>query len=322
MLRPRRFRQHQAIRDLVQETHLRMEDFVLPLFVHDQLESTPIKSLVGHQRLDAISLIKQCEVAVKKGVKAVAIFPSIDPDKKSPTCEEALNSDNLMCHVTRRIKKAFGDDLLVIGDIALDPYSTDGHDGLVKDGEILNDETVEVLAKMACVQADAGVDILAPSDMMDGRVLAMREALDQQGFHHKMILSYTAKYASQFYGPFRDALDSAPKEGDKKTYQMNPANRVEAGIELDLDVSEGADMLMVKPASMYLDIISDFRAASLLPVAAYHVSGEYAMLKAGAKAKYFNFDDALAEVLTSIKRAGASLIFTYGALEMSDYLNR
>ncbi len=321
MLRPRRFRQNKVLRDLFQETHLQLSNLILPVFVHDQLESSDIPMLDGHQRLDEISLIKHCEFALSKGIRSIAIFPSIDNEKKSSDCLEALNENNLMCHLTRRIKKTFGDDLMIVGDIALDPYSLDGHDGLVKDGEVLNDETVDMLSKMACVQANAGVDILAPSDMMDGRVLAIRNALDNSGFTNKIIMSYTAKYASSLYGPFRSALNSAPKSGDKKSYQMNIANRVEANIELDLDVSEGADIVMVKPASFYLDIISDFRQSSFLPIAAYQVSGEYAMLKESAKAGVFNFHDALFESLISIKRAGASIILTYGALDIADHLD-
>ena len=322
MIRPRRFRRTQAIRDLLQEHHLMINDLVLPVFVHDQVESVSIDALEGHQRLDEISLLKYCEMALSKGIKSVAIFPSIEEAKKSSDCIEALNNENLMCHVTRRIKKAFGDDLIVIGDIALDPYSSDGHDGLVQDGVILNDETVEMLAKMALVQADAGVDVLAPSDMMDGRVMAIRTALDENGFHDRLIMSYTAKYASSFYDPFRSALNSAPKSGDKKTYQMNVSNRTEAAIELDLDVSEGADILMVKPAGFYLDIISDYRNSCGLPIAAYHVSGEYAMLKAAHHAGVLDFDTALMEVLMGIKRAGANIILTYGALEIADQLNQ
>ncbi|RAP24700.1 porphobilinogen synthase [Candidatus Marinamargulisbacteria bacterium SCGC AG-343-K17] len=321
MIRPRRFRQTKAIRDLMQEHHLMLNDLVLPVFVHDQVESVSIDALEGHQRLDEISLLKYCEQALSKGISSIAIFPSIDEHKKTSDCLEALNEDNLMCHITRRVKKAFGDDLIVIGDIALDPYSSDGHDGLVKDGKILNDETVDMLAKMALVQAAAGVDILAPSDMMDGRVMAIRSALDIEGFHDKLIMSYTAKYASSFYGPFRSALNSAPKSGDKKTYQMNMANRTEAALELDLDVGEGADILMVKPAGLYLDIISDYRNSCGLPIAAYQVSGEYAMLKSAARDGVFNFDDALMESLLGIKRAGATIILTYGALEVANILN-
>ena len=321
MIRPRRFRRTSVIRQLLQENELKVSNLVLPIFVHDQIESIPIKGMDGHSCLDQISLLNHCEQALKKGISSVAIFPSIDAEKKTKDCREAINENNLMCQVTRRIKKTFGDHLLVIGDIALDPYSSDGHDGLLENGIIKNDETVEVLAKMALVQADAGVDILAPSDMMDGRVLAIREALDSASFSDRMILSYTAKYASSFYGPFRNVLQSNPKEGDKKTYQMNPYNRVEAGIELELDVAEGADMLMVKPAGHYLDIISDFRNACMLPIAAYQVSGEYAMLSCAAKAGIFDFKDALLESLIAIKRAGASIIFTYGALDIADDLN-
>ena len=315
MIRPRRYRLNKNIRALVQDVRLSVNDLILPVFVHDQLEPRLIESLPGHSCYDQISLLNYCEHILKSGIKAIALFPSIDDDKKSSTCDEALNEDNLMCSVTRRIKKAFGDDLLVIGDVALDPYSTDGHDGLVKDGYVLNDETVDLLAKMAVVQANSGVDIVAPSDMMDGRVFSIRSALDAEGFSDVLIMSYTAKYASCLYGPFRDALNSAPKFGDKKSYQMNPANRFDSNIELDLDIAEMADILMVKPASLYLDIIANYSASTHLPIAAYHVSGEYAMLKMAAKNGIVNFDDALIEVLTSIKRAGASMILTYGALE-------
>jgi porphobilinogen synthase len=291
-------------------------DLVLPLFVHDQLECIPIESLSGHYLLDEISLIKQCEIALKKGISSVALFPVIDKDKKTPDCAEALNQNNLMCHATRRLKKTFGDDLVVIGDIACDPYSSDGHDGLVKDGIIVNDSTVEILSKMACIQAEAGVDILAPSDMMDGRVFAIRQALDSAGFSDRLIMSYTAKYASNFYKPFRAALGSSPQFGDKKTYQMNAANRFEASMEMVLDLEECADIILVKPATMYLDIISEFKNSCTMPIAAYHVSGEYAMLRAGADAGYFDFNKALMEVLIGIKRAGANVILSYGALDI------
>lgn len=321
MIRPRRFRRTNALRDLFQECHLMRQDLVLPMFVHDQVESVDIAALPGHQCLDVISMLKHCEHVLSKGIRAVAIFPSIEAAKKTGDCLEALNPENLMCQVTRRLKKAFGDDLIIIGDIALDPYSSDGHDGLVRDGEVLNDETVDLLAKMAVQQAESGVDILAPSDMMDGRVMAIRAMLDDEGYTDRLIMSYTAKYASSFYGPFRQALNSAPKSGDKKTYQMNMANRSEAAVELDLDVSEGADILMVKPAGPYLDIISDYRHSCGLPIAAYQVSGEYAMLKAAADAGVCSFDDALMETLIGIKRAGANIILTYGALEAVELLH-
>ncbi|MEK9727609.1 MAG: porphobilinogen synthase [Candidatus Margulisiibacteriota bacterium] len=319
-MRPRRLRQNRIIRSMVKETTLLSSDLILPLFIHDQVESVEISSMPGHFRWDAISILKQCESALKKGIKCIALFPSIDPSKKTSDCLEALNEENLLCTISRRVKKAFGDDIMIVGDIALDPYSSDGHDGLVKDGIVLNDETVDMLSKMAVIQADAGIDILAPSDMMDGRVAAIRFALDEHDFQEKIIMSYTAKYASNFYGPFRDALDSAPRTGDKKTYQMNFSNRVDASLELDLDVAEGADIVMVKPAGHYLDIISDYRSLTNLPVAAYHVSGEYAMLKAADKMGVLDFNSALYEVLTSIKRAGASLILTYGAIEIIDFL--
>lgn len=321
MLRPRRLRQNQAIRSLLEETVLSVNDFIVPLFVHDQLQSAEISSLPGHQRLDEISLLKKCESLLQKGFKAVALFPAVDEDKKSSDCLEAINESNFICHISKRVKNTFKDDLLVVGDVALDPYSSDGHDGLVKDGLVLNDETVDLLVKMAINQANAGVDILAPSDMMDGRVFAIRHGLDDTGHSDKIIMSYTAKYASSFYGPFRDALNSAPKAGDKKTYQMNPANFKEAMVELDLDLTEGADIVMVKPASMYLDVISSFSASNSMPVAAYHVSGEYAMLKAAAEKGWLDFDQALLETLTSIKRAGASLILSYGAEEALDLLS-
>ena len=320
MIRPRRYRQNSTVRSLFEDIRLSVNDLVLPVFVHDQLESVPISALPGHQRFDQLSLLTYCEQVIKAGIKAIAIFPSVDEDKKSHDCYEAINADNLMCNVTRRIKKTFGDDLLVIGDIALDPYSLDGHDGLVKDGLILNDETVDMLAKMAVIQAQAGVDIVAPSDMMDGRVFAIRQALEEEKLINTLVMSYTAKYASSFYGPFRDALNSAPKHGDKKTYQMNPATEFESSIELDLDISEGADIVMVKPASFYLDVIRDFSMNCSVPIAAYHVSGEYAMLKAAAQQGIVNFDEALLEVLISIKRAGASMILTYGAMEAVDLL--
>ena len=297
------------------------QDLVLPVFVNDQVESIDIPALPGHRCLDVISMLNHCEHVLSKGIRAVAIFPSIEAAKKTSDCLEALNPENLMCQVTRRLKKAFGDDLIIIGDIALDPYSSDGHDGLVRDGEVVNDETVDLLAKMAVQQAEAGVDILAPSDMMDGRVMAIRTLLDNEGHTDRLIMSYTAKYASSFYGPFRQALNSAPKSGDKKTYQMNMANRSEAAVELDLDVSEGADILMVKPAGPYLDIISDYRHSCGLPIAAYQVSGEYAMLKAAADAGVCSFEDSLMETLIGIKRAGANMILTYGALEAVELLH-
>ena len=315
MLRPRRYRQHETIRRLIQETQLSKNDLILPLFVHNAKHSSPIQSLPGHFRYSEHDVLNQCETVISNGIPAIALFTYVEPSKKTSDCKEAINDSNLTCRITKKIKATFGDDLIVIGDVALDPYSLDGHDGLVKDGAILNDETIDILAKMALIQADAGVDIIAPSDMMDGRVTAIRQGLDANGFNNTLIMSYTAKYASQLYGPFRDALDSAPQEGDKKTYQMNPANRRMAAIEQKLDTVESADILMVKPATWYLDVISDFSATSDLPISAYHTSGEYAMLKYAQEKGILDFKLALHESLTSIKRAGASMIITYGALE-------
>jgi porphobilinogen synthase len=322
MIRPRRNRRTKAIRNLLEEYILTPHDLIQPVFVHDQLEPADINALPGQQRYDQLTLLKHCETLLKSGISAIALFPAIDESKKTSLCQEALNEDNLMCQVTRRLKKTFGDDLVIVGDIALDPYSSDGHDGLVDNGVVLNDETVDILAKMAVIQAQSGVDIVAPSDMMDGRVAAIRQALDKADLQQTMIMAYCAKYASAFYGPFRDALNSAPKAGDKKTYQMNPSNRFEAGMELDLDIAEGADIVMVKPATMYLDIVSDFKHTSSVPVAAYHVSGEYAMLKLAAAQGLIDYNQALIEVLVSIKRAGASLILSYGAYEAAQLLNQ
>jgi len=249
---------------------------------------------------------------VAMGVKAFALFPAIENDKKDPTAREASNPDGLLPQSIAKIKSAVPEALLIT-DVAMDPYSSDGHDGLVKNGVILNDESLEILAAMALTQARAGADIVAPSDMMDGRVGYLRRALDGEGFRDVGILAYTAKYASAFYGPFRDALDSAPKHGDKKTYQMDPANRREALREAQLDVAEGADMLMVKPALAYLDIISDLKQNTHLPIAAYQVSGEYAMIKAAAERGWLSERAAFVESLTSIKRAGADVILSYYA---------
>lgn len=315
MLRPRRLRQSEPIRSLVEETSLSVKDLVAPLFIHDNVEPLRIDALPGHARLDEISLLKKCEYLVSNGVQVIALFPVIDASKKSHNCEEAINHDNILCHLTRRVKKTFGSDIVVIGDVALDPYSSTGHDGLIDEhGTVLNDKTVELLSKMAVIQAQSGVDIVAPSDMMDGRIGAIRSELDDHNFSHTIILSYAAKYASHLYGPFRDAVSAIPVQTDKKTYQMNPANRLEAGIELDLDISEHADMVMVKPASWYLDVISDYRNSCSLPVAAYQVSGEYAMIKSAAA--WLNTDAAFMEALTCIKRAGASFILSYATEEL------
>jgi porphobilinogen synthase len=322
--RPRRLRRSAAIRRLVAETTLTPERLVLPQFVIDgQDRAEPIEAMPGRYRLSIDRTISECREALALGVRAFALFPAIDAGLKSPGAGEALNRKNLLCRAVRAIKESCP-DACVITDIALDPYSSVGHDGLVRDGVVLNDETVELLARMAVVHAQAGADIVAPSDMMDGRVAAIRQALDADGFIDTPILSYTAKYASAFYGPFREALDSAPVDEpgiprDKKTYQMNPANAREADLEAMLDEAEGADILMVKPALPYLDIIARLRERTSLPIAAYHVSGEYAMVKAAAANDWLDERACMVESLTAIARAGAQVIFTYAALDYAKW---
>jgi porphobilinogen synthase len=319
--RPRRLRRTAALRDLVRETRLTPDRLVLPLFVTEgQARSEPIAALPGHARLSIDRVLACCREALALGVQAFALFPVVEPNRKTPRAEEAVNPDNLLCRTVRAIKGAMP-QACVITDIALDPYSSHGHDGLVSDqGVVLNDETVDVLAAMAVLHARAQADMVAPSDMMDGRVGAIRRALDAAGHTDVAILSYTAKYASSLYGPFREALDSAPVDApnvprDKKTYQMDPANAREASLEALLDEDEGADILMVKPALPDLDVISRLRARTTLPIAAYHVSGEYAMIKAAAERGWLDERAGMTEALVSVARAGADIIFTYAALE-------
>jgi porphobilinogen synthase len=318
--RPRRLRRTAAIRRLVRETRLSPDRLVLPLFVVDGTNvRQPIEAMPGQARLSVDLIVARCQEALENGVAAFALFPALDPALKSPDAAEALNSENLLCRAVRALKAAVPEACLIT-DIALDPYSSLGHDGLVRQGSIVNDETVDVLARMAVLHAAAGADIVAPSDMMDGRVAAIRTALDSAGATHVTIISYTAKYASAFYGPFREALDSAPVEADdvprdKKTYQMDPANSREATVEAMLDDAEGADILMVKPALPYLDIIARLRRATELPLAAYQVSGEYAMVKAAAEHGWLDERDCMTEALLGIARAGADLIFSYAALD-------
>ena len=315
--RPRRNRKNSTVRHWRSETQLSRKDFVYPLFLVDgKKQKQPITSMPGQFRWSVDEVLNVCEETLKKGVEAVALFPALEDSLKDSKATQALNDKNLNCQAIREIKKRFP-ELVVVTDIALDPYSSDGHDGLVEDGVILNDETVEILTDMAVLHASCGADIVAPSDMMDGRVKAIRQALDDEEFTNCQIISYTAKYASAFYGPFREALDSAPKAGDKKTYQMSPASKREALLECDLDTEEGADILMVKPALPYLDIITDLKNHSHLPIAAYNVSGEYAMIMAAAAKGWLDQEKAIGEALLSIKRAGADVIFTYFAL--SDY---
>lgn len=320
--RPRRNRQSAAIRDMVQETRLSVTDFILPLFVMEgQNTCSEVKSMPGIHRFSTDLVLEEVEECVDLGVSTFALFPNLPEAKKDKYATESHNPAGLYLQTVRAIKDRFP-DVVVMTDVAMDPYSSDGHDGIVENGRILNDPTLEVLGKMALAQAQAGANIVGPSDMMDGRVGYIRQVLDEGGFHDVAIMAYTAKYASAFYGPFRDALDSAPKFGDKKTYQMNPANSREALIEAQLDFAEGADFLMVKPALPYLDIIKLLSDTYSLPIAAYNVSGEYAMIKAAAQLGWLDGQKAMAESLMSIKRAGASVILTYFAKEMATLLNQ
>ncbi len=312
--RPRRNRNTAVIRSMAEETRLAPEGLVFPLFVTMQSESSPIPSMPGINRMNADDLLREIESCLSLGLKSFVLFPAIEESLKDSRGSYGLKANNFYIECIHRIKTRFPESCL-ISDVALDPYSCDGHDGLVENGVILNDLTVNLLAEMSLLQAQAGVDMIGPSDMMDGRVLAIRKKLDSAGFHHTGIMSYTAKYASAFYGPFRDALESAPRFGDKKTYQMNPANRREAMREAQLDEEEGADILMVKPALCYLDVIHELRQNTHLPIAAYNVSGEYAMLKAAAANGWIDYQRAMPEMLLSIKRAGADIILTYFAKE-------
>ncbi len=319
--RPRRNRRTEAIRRMVRETSLTPAHLVAPLFVVDgDRERQPIPSMPGYERLSIDLLLEKCRQLADLGIGGIALFPALPAYKKDKTASEATNPDGLFPRAVSAVKEQVP-ELTIFTDVALDPYSCDGHDGLVSEtGEILNDETVEVLARMAVLHARAGADYVAPSDMMDGRVGAIREALDVEGFHNVGIMAYSAKYASAFYGPFRDALDSAPKFGDKKTYQMDPANVREALREVRLDLAEGADMVMVKPALAYLDVIRAIREISDVPITAYQVSGEYAMVKAAAERGWMDGDRVMLEILMAIRRAGADVIFTYFAEEAAQQL--
>ena len=315
--RPRRNRQSAAVRGLVRETHLTPDHLIYPLFVLDgegQRESIP--SMPGIDRVSEDQALREVEEALELGIASFVLFPAVREELKDAKASYGLSQDNFYLRIARAIKSRFPEAWLM-SDVAMDPYSSDGHDGVVQDGQIVNDLTLPILADMAVVQAEAGFDTIGPSDMMDGRVGVIREALDASGHAQTGIMSYTAKYASAFYGPFRDALESAPKHGDKKTYQMDPANRREALREADLDMAEGADMLMVKPALCYLDVILALKEYSDRPIAAYNVSGEYAMLKAAAEKGWIDYDKAMPEMLLSIHRAGADVILTYFAKEFA-----
>ena len=308
------------MRAMARETFLTPANLVLPLFLQEgEQQRTPIASMPGQARLSVDLAVELAREAFALGVVAVDLFPALSEDVKDPRGSESLSSNGLMQRAIRALKSALP-ELTVCTDVALDPYSSDGHDGVVIDGRIDNDVTLPILAAMAVSHAEAGADVVAPSDMMDGRVRAIREALDAAGHTQVSILSYCVKYASAFYGPFRDALDSAPKSGDKKTYQMDPANLREVEREVRLDEAEGADILMVKPGLPYADVIQRVRQLTSLPVAVYHVSGEYTMLKVAAERGFLDYERCLMESLLCLRRAGADIIFTYGALDAARLL--
>ena len=318
--RNRRLRSSSSLRSLLQEHHLTPNNFIVPLFIVEgkQLKE-PIPSMPGYFRFSLDLLAEKAKVLWKKEIKAVLLFVKVADKLKDNKGTEALNSDGLMQKAIKTIKTAVP-DMIVMTDVALDPYSSFGHDGIVEEGKVLNDPTVAVLAEMALSHAQAGADVVAPSDMMDGRVLSIRQELEEANYHYTLIMSYSAKYASFFYGPFRDALDSAPGFGDKKTYQMDFANRDEAIVETQRDIEEGADIVMVKPGLAYLDIIRDLKDNFHTPIAAYQVSGEYAMLKAAAAQGLLDHNQVMLEQLTSFKRAGDQLIATYFAEEAVEFL--
>ena len=313
--RNRRLRNSSSMRSLLQEYRLTPDDFITPLFIIEgkQLKE-PIPSMPGYFRMSLYLIAEKVITLWKQDLKAVLLFVKVPEGLKDNEGKEALNPDGLMQRAIKTIKDAVP-EMIVMTDVALDPYSSFGHDGIVEKGNVLNDPTVAVLSKMALSHAQAGADVVAPSDMMDGRVLAIRKELEAAQFHNTVIMSYSAKYASSFYGPFRDALDSAPGFGDKKTYQMDFANREEALVETQRDIEEGADIVMVKPGLAYLDIIRDLKNSIQTPIAAYQVSGEYAMLKAAAEKGWIDHDQVMLEQLLSFKRAGAQLIATYFAEE-------
>jgi porphobilinogen synthase len=316
--RPRRNRKSEVIRNMVEETMVTTADLIFPLFLLDgNNKKVEVASMPGIYRLSADLMLKEIEACMNLGIKAFDVFPAVEDQHKDKKATKSYDHNFFYLRALREIKKQFP-EACIMTDVAMDPYSSDGHDGYVKDGKILNDETLEILGKMALAQAETGIDILGPSDMMDGRVGYLRKVMDENGFTEVSIMSYTAKYASGFYNPFRDALDSAPKFGDKKTYQMNPANRNEALIEAELDTQEGADFLMVKPALAYLDVIRLLKDNSSLPIAAYNVSGEYSMIKAAAQKGWLDGDRVMRETLLSIKRAGADIILTYFAKEFAE----
>ena len=319
-IRPRRNRKNVAIREMVQESRLGLENLIFPVFLKDGANiKEEIPSLPNIYRWSIDLLLKEIEGCMELGIRIYDIFPAVEDHLKDQTATMSYDPSNFYLKAIQKIKETFP-ELVLMSDVALDPYSSDGHDGLLRNGKIVNDDTLPILAKMAVAQAQAGIDIIGPSDMMDGRVGVIRSALDDAGYTDTSIMSYTAKYASAFYGPFRDALNSAPKSGDKKTYQMNTANKSEALIEAKLDVEEGADMIMVKPALCYLDVIHMLKENFATPVTAYNVSGEYAMVHAAAQKGWVDYNAAMNEMLLSIRRAGADGILTYFAKDFAQSL--
>ena len=302
---------------MVRETSLSPANLIYPYFIEDgNNQKVAIPSLPGLHRMSEDNLLRDMEEAMELGLRNFVLFPAVEEALKDKTATYSYAEENFYLRIIRNVKERFP-EVSLMSDVAMDPYSSDGHDGLVEDGEILNDATLPILEKMSVAQAQAGIDIIGPSDMMDGRVEAIREALDDEGYEDVAIMSYTAKYASAYYGPFRDALESAPKSGDKKTYQMDPANKREALREADLDMDEGADYLMVKPALCYLDVIHLLKEECDVPITAYNVSGEYAMLKAACQNGWLDYDKAMPEMLLSIRRAGADGILTYFAKDFA-----
>lgn len=319
MLRPRILRKNESIRSLVRETSLSVDDFIVPLFVVEgENVKEEISSMPNYYRLSLDNLEKEIEELWSLGLKSVLLFVKVPDNLKDNHGTEALNPNGLMQRAIKTVKKV-QPEMVVMTDVALDPYSSFGHDGVVENGEIINDKTVEILAKMSLSHAQAGADFVAPSDMMDGRIKAIRKIMEEKNFKNVGIMSYSAKYASSFYGPFRDALDSAPGFGDKKTYQMDYANRIEAIKETLLDVEEGADIVMVKPGLPYLDIVREVKNSVRVPVSVYQVSGEYAMIKAAAKKGWLNHDAVMVEQLYAFKRAGADLIASYFAKDYAKW---
>jgi len=322
--RPRRLRKHSSIRSLVRETSFSVEDLIYPLFIIEgEMRKEEVKSMPGIERLSIDQLMLEAKEIVDLKIPAIALFPVISADKKSEEAQESYNSDGLIQRAVRQLKRSFP-DLLVITDVALDPFTSHGQDGLIdKDGYVVNDETVEVLIKQAISHARAGADIIAPSDMMDGRIGAIRQALEENGFINTNILAYSAKYASSFYGPFRDAVGSSGSLGkaDKKTYQMDPANSNEALHEVEMDIAEGADMVMIKPGLPYLDIVATVKQTFAVPTFAYHVSGEYSMLKAASANGWIEEKPIVLETLSCFKRAGADAVLTYYAKEVAQWIS-